>query len=182
MHRPRPALTPSLSPGAFREAYWLKKELVTFCRQHGLATSGPKREVAARIAAFLTDGTRLTPAPSARRTGAMPDTFSRETVIGAGWRCSQALRAFFEREAGPGFHFNAAMRAFVRDGEGRTLEDALAVWTASQKEASREIAPQFEYNRFVRDYHAEHPGTSHADVAAAWARAKAERNQRATDA
>ena len=165
---PRPPLDLALAPDVFREWYWLKDELLVFCRIHDLPTAGPKQEVADRIATFLTDGTVLAPRKRTRPAGTMPTTFTRETVIGPGWRCSQTLRAFFEREAGPGFRFNETLRTFIREGEGRTLADALAVWEENRGARTDEIAPQFEYNRHMRTYFEAYPEATREDAIAAW--------------
>ena len=39
----RPDLTPDLTAGSFAGWYWLKAELVAFCRTLGLPTTGAKR-------------------------------------------------------------------------------------------------------------------------------------------
>lgn len=108
----------------------------------------------------------------------MPATFSTDTMIGPGWRCTRALRMFFVAHCGPSFRFNGALRAFLVRGQGRRLADAVAVYrrsiamlrrAAGGDPASRKpIAPQFEYNRFIREFHARHPGRGHAAAVAAW--------------
>jgi len=108
----------------------------------------------------------------------MPDLFTRQTVIGPGWRCSQSLRAFFEREVGPQFHFNGVMRDFIkRDGAGKTLQDAIDVWRQEKRKphVETEIAPQFEYNRHIREFFKENPGKTLQDAIAAWNEKKAKR-------
>jgi hypothetical protein len=107
----------------------------------------------------------------------MPAAFRPDTRIGPGWRCTRALRGFFEAQVGTGFRFNAALRAFIAEGHGRSLAEAVAVYRRSldtPRRAAR-IAPQFEYNRFMREFHAHHPGRSHADAVAAWWRRRGQR-------
>ena len=165
----RPALTAALAAEVFGDHYWLRQELVDFCRRHGGPTAGGKTAIAARIEAFLRTGAWPAAERAATARGAMPATFSRASVIGAGWRCSQALRAFFEAELGRGFHFDRTMRSFIAGSPGRTLGDAIAAWQAAQ--AAGEPAPiesQFEYNRFTRAHREAHPGASHDEVVWAW--------------
>ena len=52
----RPNLDKSLDSAAFRNYYYLKEELVAFCRQNGLPVSGGKLELTERIAHFLDTG------------------------------------------------------------------------------------------------------------------------------
>jgi hypothetical protein len=191
----RPALTAATRPEDFRAFYWLEAELLAFCRQHGLGTAGGKEALAARIADFLATGVAPArpppprPPPAARparaRTapagsaGGMPAELSLGTRITAGLRCSQQLRAFFERELGPRFHFDGVMRDFVRTGEGRTLQEAVDAWRAARARprAKTEIAPQFEYNRFTRAWFEAHPDGTRAEALAAWKAHRARRRE-----
>jgi hypothetical protein len=166
---PRPRLTRSLPLAEFERWYWLKDELIVFCRTHQLQTSGSKPELAARIVTLLEGG-----APShtriARRVAIMPHTFHASTVIGDGWRCSPALGAYFRTVCGKRFRFNAAMRTFIHTGTGRTLREAAACYWQSVASGlpPKAIIPQNQYNQHTRDYHAKHPGATRAEVIAAW--------------
>ena len=167
----RPELTPSLAAEEFLDFYWLKKELTAFCRAAGLAAQGSKQALTARIAHFLRTGERLAPERPKRQKAQMPAQFSRETMIQAGWRCSQPLRQFFEQEIGARFHFNQFLREFIRrDGVGQTLGAAIEGWERSKQAAkgTREIGKQFEYNRFVRCFYQEHPTATRTEVVVAW--------------
>lgn len=52
----RPILNKELDSKTFRNYYFLKEELVNFCRENGMPTSGSKIEIADRIAYFLDTG------------------------------------------------------------------------------------------------------------------------------
>ena len=52
----RPPLTKSISLEDFQNYYWLKAELQTFCREHGLPASGSKIEITERISHYLHTG------------------------------------------------------------------------------------------------------------------------------
>lgn len=52
----RPALTLRLKKRDFLEYYYLKEELVRFCRENGLPASGDKKELTERIAHYLDTG------------------------------------------------------------------------------------------------------------------------------
>ncbi len=174
----RPELTRRLLAEDFCSFYWLKEELLVFCRENGLSPAGSKKDLALRVETFLaTGGSPATEAVARRSTVRMPGVLSRETVIGAGWRCSQELRAFFEREIGPSFHFDGVMRDFIKNGAGRTLQEALDAWETAQKQpvSEKEIAPQFEYNRHIREYFKEHPGATLAEAIQTWKEKRAQR-------
>ena len=175
----RPKLTPSISVEDFLDYYWLKAELLTFCRQQSLLSSGSKQELNERIVYFLRFGKRLPTKrnPSQKREKAMPKSFTRETMIASGWRCSQTLRAFFEEELGPSFHFNKVMRDFIKNEEGKTLQDAIDAWQESiDNPASKtEIDPQFEYMRHMREYFNKNPKGTRKKALQAWHEKKSQR-------
>lgn len=167
----RPSLALGLGSERFRDYYWLKEELVAFCREQGLPTGGAKTELVERITEFLHSGTILRPHPVRRnRAAPLPDTLSLDTVIGSGWRSGQQLRKFFEQQVGPTFRFNQAIIGFIRDGEGQTLREALAAWRASNESGPKPLAEQFEYNRHTREYGAQRPGATQQEIQAAWRR------------
>lgn len=91
-------------------------------------------------------------------------------MIPPGQRCSQVLRAYFVREIGPGFHFDAFMRDYVAQHAGHTLAEAVAHWHATRARAAepQEVGAQFEFNRFLRAWHDRHPGGARAEALAAW--------------
>lgn len=49
-------LNKNLDEGMFRNCYYLKEELVKFCRENNLPTGGSKAELTERIAIFLKSG------------------------------------------------------------------------------------------------------------------------------
>ncbi len=164
----RPELTPRLPADDFRAWYWLKAELADFCRANGLPASGSKEALAARIEARLSGADPHPPNAPRRPSGRMPAELTGETAIGPGWRCSQQLRAFFERECGPGFRFNGALRELVARGDGTTLAQAVDLYRASLAAPPGEIEPQFEFNRHMRAFFAAHPGATPDQARAAW--------------
>lgn len=52
----RPDLSKEIDSKTFRSFYYLKEELVVFCRENGLSTSGSKIKLTDRIAHFLDPG------------------------------------------------------------------------------------------------------------------------------
>lgn len=167
----RPKLNRQTTPDDFLSFYWLKEELIRFLRENNLPTSGSKQDLTIRISQFLATGTSSQPSPKlARRAGPMPNVFTRQSVIGTGWRCSQALRAFFEQEIGSHFHFDGVMRDFIQNGSGQTLQDAINAWQEAQQRPAREkpIAAQFEYNRHLREYFKTHPGATLQEAIRDW--------------
>ncbi|MGW3322792.1 DUF6434 domain-containing protein [Streptomyces virginiae] len=169
----RPSLTPALTGAELRRWYWTLAELNTLAREMSLPTGGGKVAVTARIAAAL-DGLPAPAAPAApaRRPAGRRLTapVTGATVIPPGQNCSQVLRAYFVREIGPGFHFDAFMRDYIASHAGHTLAEAVAHWHATRARAAepQEVGPQFEFNRFLRAWHARHPDGARTEALAAW--------------
>lgn len=175
----RPSLNTTLSAEEFLDFYWLKHELLAFCRAHDLPTSGSKADVTERISHFL--GTGEIPASSSnprQPKAMMPQSFTRETVIKSGWWCSQALRQFFEQELGSTFHFNGFLRKYItQHGIGHSLDEAIQGWRESKSKpaGSGEIGKQFEYNQFTRDYFKANPHARREDVIREWNKKRSKR-------
>jgi hypothetical protein len=167
MHRP--LLNHTLDAAEFERWYWLKAELLAFCREAGLPRGGSKPELASRIAAYL--GGRPFDAPTrTSRTGPMPLEFTLETLIGDGWQCTPSLGAFMRSHCGASFRFNASVRHFVHTQAGHTLAEAVACYRASVSRGAPKTAipAQLEYNRHTREFHAKNPGATRQQVLEAW--------------
>ena len=168
----RPTLTNGISAEEFHRWYWLKDELIEFAHSLGIRTTGSKELLAARIAARL-DGQEFSePATIKRRNGKqLSGQLSADTVIPAGQRCSQIVRAWMSEQAGETFHFDAEMRDFFANSDGtQTLQDALNHWHTTRNQDQRSIDPQFEYNRFTRAWYEDHPTSGREELLAAWHR------------
>lgn len=164
----RPRLTAGLTEAAFGHWYWLKSELVAFCRAHHLSATGSKQLLAARIAAHLAARPLPHVVEQAKPRSDMPTELKLGTRIGTGWKCNQRLRGFFVSHCGTRFHFNGPLRDFIANSAGRTLGDAVTRYQQSLSEGPRSISRQFEYNTHMREFRQRNPGGSHANAVAAW--------------
>ena len=98
----RPELSASLDAETFRGYYYLKEELVAFCRRNHLPASGGKTELIERVADFLDTGTVSRPRTK-RKAPARGRTITGQTVIEPDMVCSEAHRAFSAEKVGRGF-------------------------------------------------------------------------------
>ena len=167
----RPDLTTGLTGAELARWYWLKSELIGLARMLGVAGSGSKDELTARLVAVL-DG-HSPPAPSSRATVSpghqLCGDLSADTVIPPSQRSSQELRAWFLTHVGPSFRFDRRMREFINAADGTTtLGDAVRHWTSTRDEPLTHIDPQFELNRFTRAWHASNPSGTRAELLADW--------------
>jgi hypothetical protein len=175
----RPELSPALTAQEFSAWYWLKEELVAFCRTSRLSPTGMKLELGKRIQEFL-EGRAASREPSIRRKdGAMPADFTVDTTIGEGWRCSPRLGAFLREATDGSFRFNAEVRELIHHGYGKTLAEVIACYRSSVRAARTKAAipKQLEYNQPFRDYSLSNPGATRELAIAAWWRKRGQRRR-----
>ncbi|SJN13180.1 hypothetical protein FM113_17030 [Leucobacter sp. 7(1)] len=166
----RPALTDALTEREFLRWYWLKAELEVFARGQGIRATGNKELLTERIAAALAGRSFREPAKARRAAGKqLTAPITSATIIPAGQRSSQVVRAWLSEQLGADFHFDAAMREFFARSDGtQTMQDALECFAATRTRPSTPIDAQFEYNRFTRAWHTRHPDSSREELFVAW--------------
>ena len=168
----RPEITLNLSSRTFREYYYLKEELVAFCRDHHLPTSGGKQELIERIACFLDSG--MVKQPAAKRTvkhKAVTSEITPESVIEEGFLCTETHRAFFKKVIGNSFTFNVQFQQWLKSNAGKTYADAVTAYRRildEKKPGKGPIAKQFEYNTYIRDFFEDNEGKTLNDAIKCW--------------
>lgn len=166
----RPALNRALDADTFRNFYYLKEELIMFCRQNGLPVSGGKRELTDRIGHFLATGEVLSVREPARARAAIQE-ITLETPIETPFVCSEQHRAFFRAQIERGFSFNVGFQKWLKANTGKTYAEAVAAYheiLAQKKREKQPIDSQFEYNTYIRDFFAHNPGRPLREAIACW--------------
>lgn len=171
----RPNLDRQLSVNNFKAYYWLKKELMDFCRKEGLSTSGSKYELTEKIMQFLTHGKIVKSKTRSKKKAKGPLTLS--TIITKDFTCSRGTRNFFIAVIGPQFHYSVILQNYIRKNIGKTYQDIVEEWYRQQKtkHIKQTIAPQFEYNAFIRQYFENNKGSSLRKAIASWKQHKSKR-------
>jgi len=163
----RPNLNKEISIDDFKEFYWLKEELVIFCRIEGLKTTGGKIEISQRIEKYLDTGNKISEPRNKSRIAKSRfdwnnEFLSLQTEITDNYKNSENVREFFQNEIGKNFKFNVKFMNWMKSNVGKTLNDAILEWKRINYERKnstepKEIAPQFEYNKYLRDFMADNP-------------------------
>ena len=172
----RPELNISISHDDFQSFYWLKTELISFCRANGISASGGKIEIAGRIEQFLATGKVM---PASRKPVAISNfdwkntELHLNTKITDNYKNTENVRAFMTFHIGPHFKFNSDFMNWAKANAGKSLADAIDEWKRiytlhKNKEHKSVIAPQFEFNRYIRDFMADNPGMTIKDVIKYW--------------
>lgn len=154
----RPDLDLKLSAGIFRQYYYLKEEIVDFCRKNNLQATGSKSELSERIAVFLESGKRIRAERKTQKTQSAGE-IKPNNIIEENFVCSEKHRAFFKEQVGKSFSFNVAFQKWLKSNAGKTYADAITAYhqILQEKKSAKgkgEIEKQFEYNTYIRDFFA----------------------------
>ena len=174
----RPELNDKTTISDFANFYWLKEELVTFCKTKGITVTGSKIEITERIKNFLSTGKRI----EQSRTKVKKPTsnfnwsitiLSINTILTDNYKSTENVRNFFTSQIGSHFRFTVDFMKWAKQNTGKTLGDAIAEWNKEynlkkDKNYKSDIAPQFEYNRYIRAFLADNPGKTSKDAIRFW--------------
>ena len=166
----RPRLSKELDSKTFKSYYYLKEELLGFCRENNLPTSGSKTELTDRIALFLDTGTVSVPTEK-KRIKLNIGTITEATVIEENIVCSEKHRAFFKERIGKSFSFNVTFQKWLKANAGKTYGDAVNAYykiIEEKKNSKTTIDKQFEYNTYVRDFFSDNKGRTLEEAIICW--------------
>lgn len=166
----RPELNQDLDHELFQDFYYLKEELVDFCRKNKLSTSGGKLELTKRIAHFLETGEELREA-TIKKKATPVSVITEATKIEANFVCSECHRAFFKEHIGSSFSFNVAFQKWLKSNTGKTYKEAIQAYhqlLEEKKKGKTKIDKQFEYNTYIRDFFADNQGKSLQEAIQCW--------------
>lgn len=166
----RPGLNKELDGKTFRSFYYLKEELVDFCRENNLPVSGGKIELTDRIACFLDTG-KVLETSAKRKTTMTIGLIAENTIIEPDIVCSEKHRAFFKEKIGKSFSFNVLFQKWLKGNAGKTYGDAINAYyqILEEKEKGKTtIDKQFEYNTYIRDFFEDNQGRSLEEAIKCW--------------
>lgn len=168
--RERPILDKTVDADVFCDFYWLKEELIDFCRANGLPASGGKADIAERIATYLKTGDVVLPQQKSVKKPNI-DSITEEMEIEPDFVCSEKHRAFFKEKIGNSFSFNVLFQKWLKANTGKTYAQAIIAYyeiLAGKKKGASVIDKQFEYNTYIRMFFAENPGKSLRQAILCW--------------
>ena len=166
----RPDLNEKLDGETFRTFYYLKKELVDFCRKNNLPVSGGKIELIDRIACFLDTG-KVLETSTKRKTTKDVGVITENTLIESIVVCSEKHRAFFKEKIGKSFSFNVLFQKWLRSNAGKTYGNAINAYYQILEEKKKDkttIDKQFEYNTYIRHCFEDNQGRSLDEAIICW--------------
>lgn len=163
----RPELNLNLDSETFRNYYYLKEELMKFCRDNGLPSSGNKKELTERIAHYLDTG-EITKTETTNKTKILND-ISLGTIIEENIVCDEKHRSFFKNIIGPSFTFNVKFQKWLKTNSGKTYKEAVDEYYRIKKDKNKTtIDSRFEYNTYIRDFFIENKDRTLNDAIKCW--------------
>ena len=166
----RPVLDRNLDSKTFRDFYYLKEELVEFCRGVGLPVFGSKVEITDRIAHFLDTG-KILSVSTVKKKVTVVSNINEDTKIEADFICSERHREFFKEHIGSSFSFNVAFQKWLKVNTGKNYKEAITAYyqiLEDKKKGKTKIDKQFEYNTYIRDFFADNQGKSLEQAIKCW--------------
>ncbi len=176
MKTDRPRLDKNISLEDFNDFYWLKEELIHFCRTIGISSSGGKIEISNRIRTYLSTGEIIRKVSRQQTTSKFDwanEVLTKATLITDNYKNGKNVRIFFIQEIGSHFKFNVLFIKWIKENVGKTLGDAIIEYKRIEKLKKdpnyvSEISPQCEYNRYMRAFLKDNPNLSSKDAMKFW--------------
>lgn len=172
----RPKLNKNINIEDFKDFYWLKGELVSFCKEIGINSSDGKIDIADRISRYLKTGKIENKNPNKDRKikksiQKTPENINE--IIPDNYTSSQLFREYFESIIGQHFHFTAYMAKYIKDHSGITFKEYINEWCAEyerkkNKNYKPEIMKSCEYNQYIRDFFKDNPDKTRAEAIKYW--------------
>lgn len=167
----RPKLDKKLDCETFSNYYYLKQELVDFCKESNMPTSGSKTEITERISYFLKTGKVPSFTPKIRKTKNIQE-INENIEIEPNFVCSEKHRAFFKEKIGEkAFSFNVVFQKWLKNNPGKTYGEAIRVYyeiLQEKKTKKTTIDKQFEYNTYIRDFFQDNLGHTLQQAITCW--------------
>jgi hypothetical protein len=156
--------------------YWLKQELVAYCKLKKLSYTGTKFDILESIAIALDKGIAKSPKKMAKTNSDFvwsKSLLSLDTVITDSYTNGPNTRKFFKQYCGNKFHFSIPFMAYMKNNCGKTLQDAINEWhrlneQRKDKNFKSEIPKGNQYNKYIRDFFADNPNMTIEQVRHFW--------------
>ena len=174
----RPDLQHIKTAQELHQWYWLKQELVDYCKLIKVSYTGSKAEITDRLAQILETGTvkdvkLKKKAKPTSKFNWKKEMLTPETVITDSYTNGPNTRKFFQEQIGPKFKFNIDFMAWMKANCGKTLKEAAEQWQLLEdrkkdKNFKSTIPSSNQYNQYMRDFFADNPDKTIKDARKYW--------------
>lgn len=166
----RPQLETTLDIETFLQHYYLKEELIDFCRTVNLQATGSKEALTNRIIHYLRTGKRKFDAVESSTTQ-KKTSIHLSDLIEENFKCTEIHRAFYKEHINSSFHFNVDFQKWLKNHPGQTYHDSILAYQrilADKRQKKTTIGKQFKYNTYIRDFFEENPNKSLSEAIKCW--------------
>jgi hypothetical protein len=172
----RPDISTLQTGEEFKKWYWLKEEVVAYCKGANIPYSGSKFQIIERIAHALDNNLALEK-PKKTAISSTKDWHSAhltlETVITDSYTNGPNTRRFFKEYCGAHFSFNIEFMAWMKANIGKTLRDAVEEWLKikekSKDKTHKSVIPAGnQYNQYLRDFFVDNPDKTMKEARHFW--------------
>ena len=173
----RPTFEQIRTGAEFNRWYWLKTEMVEFCKQLNLPSNGRKFDLRDRIMNALDNNysasNETKPKKSASNFNWPKAKLTNETKITDNISFGPNFRGYMKAQIGSKFTCHSDFMAWVKSNTGKTLGDAVSKWIELEKRKEnpafkRVIADNNMYAQYTRDFLANNEGMRLSDAKKFW--------------
>ncbi|MEO0563550.1 MAG: DUF6434 domain-containing protein [Chloroflexota bacterium] len=172
----RPEIGSIETGDAFKRWYWLKSELVDYCKSVGIPYGAGKFELVERIAHYKDTGE----IKRAERKVVTSDfdwgkaPLALDTVITDSYKNTQNMRQFMKKHVGDSFSFRSPFMRWMEANVGKTLSEAVEAWHDLEAERNAvgyqsKILHHNQYNQYIRDFFEANPDKTREEADLCWA-------------
>jgi Domain of unknown function (DUF6434)/SAP domain-containing new25 len=174
----RPDIRDIKSGDELKKWYWLKQELIDYCKLTQLSYTGAKFDILDRIASSLDNESskpiNLKPRPKPTSKFLWSTSkLTLNTIITDSYTNGPNTREFFKKHCGDKFHFSIPFMDFMKKNYGKTLQDAVNEWIRLHEQTKSKgfksnIPEGNQYNKYIRDFFADNPTKTIKDARHFW--------------
>lgn len=167
MNNKTPKLSKNLDIETFKNYYYLKEELKSFCKDEGLKTIGNKEDLTNRIIFYLETG-KEKPITTTNKSPKNTNKIGINEKIGENFKCSEKHREFFKNNIGKQFKFKVNFQKWLKNNGDKTYKDAIDAYYEIINTKPNKIDKQFEYNRYIQDFFKNNKNLTLKDAIKCW--------------
>lgn len=156
----KPILNKELSSEEFIEHYYLKNELIDFCKKEGLQTKGKKSDLINRISCYLDENNNLNNTKIYQESSILSETPNRD--YNKGNNLIGGVKKFFEDKIGLNSEVKSNFQCMI-------------------KNTRKALGKQYQYDYYIREFFLNNPDETFENAVQCWKYKKSLKGSRKYD-
>lgn len=177
----KPNLNKELSSEEFKEYYYIKEELVDFCRKEGLNTNGKKLDLENRIFKYL--DTMNTNNTKPNRESSVLSNVSIDSNYRENLKEPSEVRRFFTNKLGSNSRLKIDFQKWLKNNPERR-HDAVRVYREIQdvlRKSKTSLEKQYQFNTYINAFFNSNPDGTFENAVQCWKYKKSLKGSRKYD-